>query len=133
MVLPRQAPEMWRCRGSPGFGCILSCLAQSPGHEASPPRLSFSPEKQMPSHGAVVGSLPQFTVSLWNPHHHQCASAPCCVTAPSPGGGAGCDWESSFENQTGFVHYVRRGASFSAALKQSCLGLPQRLPSVPRP
>lgn len=39
---------------------------------------------------------------------HQCASAPCCVTAASPGGGAGCDWESSFENQTGFVHYVRR-------------------------
>lgn len=64
MVLPRQAPEMRRCRGSPGFGRILSCLAQSPGREASPPRLSFSPEKQMPSHGAVVGSLPQFTVSL---------------------------------------------------------------------
>lgn len=38
--------------------------AQSPGREASTPRLSLSPEKQVPSPGAVVGSLPQFTVSL---------------------------------------------------------------------
>lgn len=133
MVLPRQAPEMRRCRGSPGFGRILSCLAQSPGREASPPRLSFSPEKQMPSHGAVVGSLPQFTVSLWTPPPPPMCLSPCCVTAASPGGGAGCDWESPFENQTGFVRCGRRGASFSAALKQSCLGLSQRLPSVPRP
>ncbi|ELK28917.1 60S ribosomal protein L26-like 1 [Myotis davidii] len=133
MVLPPPPPEMRRCRGSPGFGRILSCLAQSPGREASPPRLSLSPEEQMPSHGAVVGSLPQFTVSLWTPPPPppMCLS-PCCVTAASPGGGAGCDWESPFENQTGFVRCGRRGASFAAALKQSCLGLSQRLPSVVR-
>lgn len=36
MVLPRQPPELWRCRGNPRCGCILSCLAQSPGLEAAP-------------------------------------------------------------------------------------------------
>lgn len=79
MVLPRQAPEMWRCRGSPGFGRTLSCLAQSPEpgpRGLNPTPFSLSREAGAQSRGG--GGLPSSVhrVPLDAPPPHQCASAP---------------------------------------------------------
>lgn len=133
MELPRRAPEMWRRRWNPLFCCVPSCPSWNLALSPSPPPISFSPVRQMPSVWVAVvvtwvcpletvdGEFPFLSspcFSLDPPPPPMCLS-PCAVWQQHLlVEGLVLTWETSFEHQTWFASFCpRQKASFSAALK----------------